>query len=214
MTLVSCGRKSSAAAREGSAKTALLLVDFINALDFEHGEALRPHAEAAARRTAELKRAVKAGNIPAIYANDNFGRWQSNFKDLVQACSAPQCRGHELARLLKPEDDDWSVLKPRHSAFYGTPLEFLLDELEIQRLVIVGLVTEMCVLFTAHDAYVRKFDLWVPQDCVASVDPAVHARTIAHLRDVLGADTRASTDANLHTVTGAESTSAAGCRAS
>ena len=78
---------------------------------------------------------------------------------------------------------------------------------EIERLVIVGLVTEMCVLFTAHDAYVRKFDLWVPEDCVASVDPAVHARTLQHLSGVLGIDTRSS-------VTAVGNTTADGCRAS
>lgn len=194
MSAQSCGRDGPSAPRGESAKTALLLVDFINTLDFDSGEKLRPAAEAAARRTAELKRKLKAQEIPAIYANDNFGRWQSNFPDLVGACSGEKCRGRELARLLKPEDDDLSVLKPRHSAFYGTPLEFLLDELGIGRLVIVGLVTEMCVLFTAHDAYVRKFDLWVPEDCVASVDAAVHARTLQHLSEVLGVETRPSTD--------------------
>ena len=193
MNATSCGRDRPAAPPRDGAKTALLLVDFINALDFERGEALRAPAEAAARRTAALKSRLTAQGIPAIYANDNFRRWRSNFPELVEAYSAPDCRGRELARLLKPEPDDLSVLKPRHSAFYGTPLEFLLEELEIERLVIVGLVTEMCVLFTAQDAYVRKFDLWVPEDCVASADPAVHARTLEHLSQVLGAETRAST---------------------
>ncbi len=174
--------------------TALLLVDFINPLDFEQGEALRPAAEAAAARTAALKRRLAGEHIPAIYANDNFGRWRSDFSDLVETCAGPGSRGRELARLLRPERDDLSILKPRHSAFFGTPLEFLLTELDTRRLIIAGLVTEMCVLFTAQDAYVRKFALWVPRDCVASVDPEVHARTLAHLEGVLGADTRATTE--------------------
>ncbi len=189
----SCGPRGRAAAPGGGAHTALLLVDFINALDFSHGEALRPAAEAAAARTAALKARLKAAGVPAIYANDNFGHWRSDFTHLVQQCAAPESRGRELARLLKPDGDDLSVLKPRHSAFYGTPLEFLLAELDVGRLVIAGLVTEMCVLFTAHDAYVRKFELWIPEDCVASAHPDSHARTLEHLRDVLGADTRPST---------------------
>lgn len=196
MTSRGC-RSQALPARGERGRTALLLVDFINTLDFEHGEALRPQAEAAAKRTAELKRRLKSQRVPSIYANDNFGRWQSNFPDLVASCGARSCRGHELARVLAPDPDDLSVLKPRHSAFYGTPLEFLLAELEVGRLVIVGLVTEMCVLFTAHDAYVRQFEMWIPEDCVASVDPAVHERTLMHCRDVLGVDARASTDVNV-----------------
>ena len=182
----------------GGAGTALLLVDFINELDFAHGEILRPAAERAAGRTAALKRQLKQAGVPAIYANDNFGRWRSNFFHLVEQCAAPGSRGRELARLLKPDPDDLSVLKPRHSAFFGSPLEFLLAELDVGRLVIVGLVTEMCVLFTAHDAYVRKFELWIPEDCVASAHPADHHRTLEHLRGVLGVDTRASTEVPAH----------------
>jgi len=181
--------------KAGGGASALLLVDFINALAFDHGEALRAPAEAAAQRTAALKRRVRAAGWPIIYANDNFGRWRSNFSHLVAECARPECRGATLARLLAPDGDDLSVLKPRHSAFFGSPLEFLLAELGTRRLVIVGLVTEMCVLFTAHDAYVRKYELWVPADCVASVDPADHRRTIEHLAKVLGADTRPSDSA-------------------
>lgn len=187
-----CAPKNGAATTGSGGRTALLLVDFINELDFPHGPQLRPAAEEAARRTAALKQKLKAQQVPAVYANDNFGHWRSDFAHLVQSCSRPESQGRELARLLAPEPDDLSVLKPRHSAFYASPLEFLLAELDATRLVITGLVTEMCVLFTAHDAYVRKYELWVPQDCVASADPADHRRTIEHLREVLGADTRAS----------------------
>jgi len=179
------------------AAAALLLIDVINGLEFPEGEQLLRHALPMARNILALKRRAKEAGIPAIYANDNFGRWQSNFPDLVESCSRPDSRGRELARVLEPDAEDLSVLKPRHSAFYGTPLEFLLVELGVRRLVIVGLVTEMCVLFTAHDAYVRKFDMWIPEDCVASVDPQVHARTLTHCRDVLGIDTRASTEASV-----------------
>ena len=136
---------------------------------------------------------MKRAGAPAIYANDNFGRWRSDFTHLVDACAAPDAAGRDIVRPLRPDPDDLSVLKPRHSAFYGTPLEFLLAELGIGRLVIVGVVTEMCVLFTAHDAYLRKFDLWIPADCVASTNEKNHTRTLEHLADVLGADTRPST---------------------
>lgn len=195
MTKVTCATRARPAPGRGTG-TALLLVDFINRLDFDRGEALRAPAEAAAAHTARLKSTL-GGGVPVIYANDNFGLWRSEFSDLVRRCADPESRGRELARLLRPERDDLSVLKPRHSAFYGTPLEFLLAELDIGRLIITGLVTEMCVLFTAQDAYVRQFELWVPRDCVASTDAGAHERTIAHLADVLGADTRPSTGVSL-----------------
>lgn len=178
--------------RSSYTKTALLLVDFINTLDFDGGKALAPMAVQAARRTAELKRRAVAAGIAVIYANDNFGDWRSEFSQVVRACeSSPGC---ELANLLRPGGDDWSVLKPRHSAFYGTPLEFLLDDLEVDRLILTGLQTDICVLFTAHDAYLRQYKLWVPADCVASEQAETSKAMLEHMASKLKADIWASED--------------------
>ena len=171
MNATSCGRDRPAAPPRDGAKTALLLVDFINALDFERGEALRAPAEAAARRTAALKSRLTAQGIPAIYANDNFRRWRSNFPELVEAYSAPDCRGRELARLLKPEPDDLSVLKPRHSAFYGTPLDHLLRLWGVDTLVICGTVANICVHYTAASAALRWYEVVIPRDTISALDP-------------------------------------------
>ena len=173
--------------RPPSSKTALLLVDFINALDFDGAEALAPMAVRAAERTAALKRRAVAAGVAVIYTNDNFGNWRSEFSHVVSACESSP-RGRDLVRSLKPGPDDWSVLKPRHSAFYGTPLEFLLDELEIERLILTGLQTDICVLFTAHDAYLRQYDLWVPADCVASEHESDSKATLAHMASKLKAE--------------------------
>ena len=174
-------------------KTALLLIDFINALDFDGAEALRPMAVKAAARTAELKRRAAAAGVPVIYANDNFGNWRSEFSHVVRACEESP-RGRELVHTLRPGPDDWSVLKPRHSAFYGTPLEFLLDDLEVERLILTGLQTDICVLFTAHDAYLRQYELWVPGDCVASEKAADSEAALQHMASILKADTWAAGD--------------------
>lgn len=173
---------------------ALLVVDFINLFDFAGSGALAKRAVPAARRTAELKKRATAAGIPCIYANDNFGEWKSEFSRLVRECEGRGGASAEIAKVLHPTHDDYSVLKPRHSAFYGTPLEFLLDELEVDSLVIAGLATDMCVSATAQDAYVRKYKLWVPADCVAA-DTAEHERqALDHMARTMKADIRPSTD--------------------
>jgi nicotinamidase-related amidase len=179
-------------ARPRSSRRALLLVDFINLFDFPHSEKLARRALKAARRTAKLKQRMAAAGSPVIYANDNFGHWRSEFSRLVEQCLACGGESAEIARILHPEPDDFVVLKPRHSAFYGTPLEFLLEELKVDSLVVTGISLDICVFATAQDAYVRQFDLWVPSDCVAA-DTQEHERhALDHLRRTMKADTRAS----------------------
>src|SRR5262249_39147716 len=115
---------------------ALLLVDVINPLDFPEADAFLEHALPAAEKIAALRRRAAAAGAPVIYANDNFGRWQSNFLAVVERCLQPDCQGRRLCELLKPGDDDYFVLKPRHSAFYSTTLELLLRALQTRILVI------------------------------------------------------------------------------
>src|SRR4051812_40578420 len=103
-----------------------------------------------AKNLVELKRRAKAAKIPAIYVNDNFGRWQSNFNNQVQHCLADGVRGQSLVELLRPEPDDYFVLKPKHSGFYSTSLDIYL---QVQTVIITGIAGNICVLFTANDAY-------------------------------------------------------------
>ncbi len=181
------------AGRRRRPDTALLVIDFINPLDFPLGKAMAPRALRAARRTAALKARLKAVRIPVIYANDNFGRWFSEFSAVARACRTSGLPGAELADILRPEDGDLSVLKPCHSAFFGTPLEFLLDELGARRLVLTGIAADNCVLFTAHDAYLRKYALHVPADCVVSERDEDRRWALDHMRRVVKADTSPST---------------------
>jgi nicotinamidase-related amidase len=173
-------------------RTALLLIDFMNPLDFVGAKALARPATAAARRTAGLKERLRASRVPAIYANDNFGRWESDFEAVVEHCRRRGGASAQLAELLAPAKGDRSILKPRHSAFFGTPLEFLLDELRIDRLVLTGLSADSCIMFTAHDAYLRKYELWIPGDCVASERESFRRAALAHMARTLKADVGAS----------------------
>ena len=166
----------------------LLLIDVINDLEFPEGEQLLAHALPMAQRVAELKRRLRRHGVPAIYVNDNFGRWRSDFRAQVEHCRHDGVRGEALVRLLKPEEEDYFVLKPKHSGFYSTTLEVLLRYLGARTTIITGLAGNNCVLFTASDAFLRDFRLFVPADCVASNTTEENERALAQLAAVLKAN--------------------------
>jgi nicotinamidase-related amidase len=170
------------------ADTALLLIDVINDLEFDGGERLLAQARPMATRLAVLKRRAKAAGLPAIYANDNFGRWRSDFPRLVQYCLENNVRGQELVALLKPEEDDYFILKPKHSAFFQTNLDILLKYLGVTTLILTGMAGDICVLFSANDAYMRDFRIVVPADCTASEDPQHNRHALLLMQRVLKAD--------------------------
>jgi nicotinamidase-related amidase len=178
--------------------TALLLIDVINDFEFPRGEELFSQALPIAPNIAALKRRARAAGIPALYINDNFGLWQSNFDQLVQHCLNDGVRGRPFVEQLKPDaSSDYFVLKPKHSAFYQTPLDLLLKHFGAQRLILTGVSTNSCVLFTAGDAYMRDLELIVPQDCVAACNAQEHAFAIQQIKCMLKADVSASTEIKL-----------------
>ena len=150
------------------AGTALLLIDVINDLDFEGSRVLVEQAEPMALRLAALKRRCTAAGIPSIYINDNFGRWRSDFRQTVAHCTRPSSPGRLVSRRLRPKRTDYFVLKPKHSGFYDTTLDTLLDDLGIRRVILTGIAGNICVLFTANDAYMRELEVWAPADCIVS----------------------------------------------
>jgi nicotinamidase-related amidase len=176
------------------AETALLLIDVINPIDFEGGEKLLAHALPMARSLAALKRRVKAAGVPAIYVNDNFGRWRSDFPKLVELCLAPHVRGRPVVEQLPPEDDDYFVLKPKHSAFFQTNLEILLKYLGAETLIMTGMAGDICVLFSANDAYMRDFRIIIPPDCTASKDADGNWQALTLMGRVLKAEITPSTE--------------------
>ena len=170
------------------ARTVLLLVDFINHFQFPGASRLAPRALRAARATACMKADLKHQGCTCIYANDNFGDWRMDFPALVAASLQRADASGQIAALLQPDDGDLSILKPRHSAFYGTPLEFLLEELRASTLIVAGIAVDMCVLATAQDAHMRKFKLRVPANCVAGFNRAQEVSALATMRRTMSAD--------------------------
>ena len=164
---------------------ALLIIDMINDLEFEGGERLEDAAIEATRRTAALKERCVKARIPVIYANDNFGRWRSDFRQVVDRVLHDGVRGQPLAELLAPEEDDYFVLKPKHSAFFETTLETLLRYLGVRRLILTGITGDICVKLTANDAYMRDYEMVIPADCTASIDPDENKHALAYCKRVL-----------------------------
>ena len=170
----------------------LLLVDVINPLDFDGAEKIAASAESAARAIARLKARLGQAGVTTIYANDNYGQWKSDFRDLLASCQRRTGASASLANLLAPRADDLVILKPRQSAFFATPLDLLLTQMHTRELVIAGIAVDICVQLTAMDANLRGYRLWIPSDCTAAESPALKAASLGYMRRVLKADTRAS----------------------
>jgi nicotinamidase-related amidase len=150
--------------------TALLIIDMINDLDFESGDRMRPAALDAARAIHALREEARAASVPVVYVNDNYGQWHSERSLIVEHCAREDALGREIVDLLRPDADDFFVIKPQFSGFYSTNLPALLPRLGASRLILTGVAADICVLFTAGDAHMREYELWVPSDCVASSD--------------------------------------------
>jgi nicotinamidase-related amidase len=171
---------------------ALVLIDVINDLEFEGGQELFRSAVPAAKNIARLKERAHQAGVPVIYVNDIFGRWRSDFKRIVTHCLQDDVRGRPIAELLQPDEDDYFVLKPKHSGFFSTTLELLLEHLGAHTLVLTGFAGNNCVLFTANDAYMRDYKLLIPADCTASIKPAENENALRQMQEVLKADIRPS----------------------
>lgn len=164
---------------------ALLIVDFINPLNFEGGQTLAPGAMKAARCTGALRAELAAASVPVIYANDNYGLWQSNFRAMVAYCLGLPGTVGEMTALIAPGPHDIAILKPRHSAFYGTPLDLLLQQMHVRELILTGLATDICVQITAMDAYLRAYPTWVPSDCCAAESEASQRQALTYMQTIL-----------------------------
>jgi len=176
------------------AGTALLLIDVINDLDFEGSEPLVEQAEPMALRLAALKRRAKAAGLPIVYVNDNFGQWRSDFRQTVAHCTSRSSPGRLVSQRLRPTKTDYFVLKPKHSGFYDTTLDTLLESLRITRVILTGIAGNICVLFTANDAHMRELKVFAPADCIASNTAADNEHALRQIALVMKGVVAPSTD--------------------
>jgi nicotinamidase-related amidase len=164
---------------------ALILIDVINDMEFESGEALLRNALPAASKLSDLRRRARNAGVPVIYVNDNFGKWRSDFRQQLGHVLEDGVRGEPIAKLLRPDEEDYFVLKAKHSGFYHTQLDLLIDYLQVRTIVVAGFTTDICVLFTTSDAYMRDLDIIVPPDCSASASIKHHENALEHMSRVL-----------------------------
>jgi nicotinamidase-related amidase len=174
-------------AERGSTRV-LLLIDVINHFEFHDGKQMLAQALPIARRLARLKKRARTAEMPIIYVNDNFG----HLPKLLDYCLRTQAIGRKFVEQIRPDKDDYFVLKPRHSAFYQTPLEILLNHLDASSLILCGLATNSCVVCTAHDAKMRNYGLFVPSDCSAALTAREHKLAIEHMKIMTDAVTSSS----------------------
>jgi nicotinamidase-related amidase len=174
-----------------SGGVALLIIDMINRFDFEGGQLLKRKAARAAEAILALRGDVEAAGYPVVYVNDNFGEWHSEKSRLVE--SAIQ-NDHTAIGKIAPTDADFFIIKPQFSGFYATNLPVLLPKLGVSRLILTGIATDICVLFTAADAHMRDYALWVPADCVAAPDDQRSRWALEIMRNSMEAEIAASTE--------------------
>jgi len=167
--------------------TVLLILDMVSRFDFPDGEATARAARRIAPHIARLKERIRAAHFQVIYVNDNPGRWRSDAPALLREAAAPDSRGAAVLEALRPAKEDYFILKPRHSAFFATPLATILEALDTRRVILTGVSSHQCVLFTANDAHVRQFELVVPSDCIGAPSATDTRLAISYFRRALGA---------------------------
>ena len=170
---------------------ALLLIDVLTTFQFPDGDAILDAALKMRDALVRLKARAREVGIPVLYVNDNFGDWRSEKEVLMGRCL--EAKGSQFVRPLLPDGEDYFVLKPMHSAFYMTPLQVLLQHLQVDALILTGLTSNSCITVTAHDANMRGFDIYIPSDCSCARDEKEHTQALKQLEAVAGANLRRST---------------------
>jgi len=171
---------------------ALLVIDMVSAWDFPDAAKLGSVARTIAAKIGALKQRCILASVPVVFVNDNRGRWRSEFHELVRVSILESETGAAIAECLQPDENDYSVLKPKHSAFYATPLDLLLRHLRAQRLIVTGVASDQCIVMSAAEAKMRDYDVVVPGDCVGALSAARNASALRHLREAHGIDTAPS----------------------
>jgi nicotinamidase-related amidase len=171
---------------------AVLVIDVLGDFRFDDGAPLLQRFRRCIAPLAALLRRARRAGVPVVYANDNFGRWRSSLDDVVAQVRRSSPEVWSVLEPIRPEPSDYVVLKPRHSAFYCTPLELLLEALDVDRLVLAGTSATSCIWFTGADAHVRGYQVVVPTDAIAGASARLEREVLELMRDSLGARTPAA----------------------
>lgn len=170
-------------------KTAVVFVDLINTFDFPGSERLLENTKEILPNIIKLKQFAKNNDLPVIYVNDHYGLWQADFDKIIDYCTNDNSR--EVIDKIKPTSDDYFLIKPQHSAFFQTPLQSLLKELDKDHLILAGVAGDICILFTAKDAYMHQMNLTIPSNCMASEEKENNDYALYLMQSVMKANINA-----------------------
>ena len=152
----------------GMPGTALVVVDMLSTYEHEDAETLtRSVREVLPNIEQLIARAREADDVEIVYVNDLYGHWNAGRAELLERVMGGDHR--DLVEPIAPSEDALFIVKARHSIFYETPLEYMLRQQGVEKLVLVGQVTEQCILYSALDAYIRHMEVVVPRDAVAHI---------------------------------------------
>lgn len=179
------------------AGAALLIIDMINPLDFEGAAPLADAAEGIVKPILNVRAAADAAGLPVVYVNDNHGEWHAEPSQIVDDLVSSERAGSAMAERLRPRRGDYFVTKPQLSGFYATTLAALLPRLGVNKLILVGIAADLCVLLTAADAHMREYALWVPADAIAGENEQRTNWAIGIMQTSFGAETRATRDLSI-----------------
>ena len=173
-------------------RDALLVVDVVSTFRHEDGERLL----ASARERLPALRAALAGcrdrGVAVVYSNDMDSRWDGDVPRLVRdALAGP---GGDVVLAVAPRKSEPFILKPRYSAFDHTPLELLLHELEVERLLLAGGTTEGCIVQTGIDARELGFKVTIVAPACTTIDPELEQTALHYAERVAGIRIAASVD--------------------
>mgnify|MGYP002656019816 CR=1 FL=1 len=147
------------------------------------GHVLAKKTEQMTGKILTLKQHAFKENWPIIYINDHYGLWKADIQAVMKTCENE--RSAPIIEKMAPSNEDYFLIKPKHSAFYGTALETLLNELGVRDMILTGVAGNICVLFTANDAYMREYNLIVPKDCIASNNDRDNDYALTMMENVL-----------------------------
>jgi nicotinamidase-related amidase len=177
-----------------SGRTALLIIDMLNSFEFDDYEKMLEAGRRIVKPINDLRARAHAADMPVIYINDNYGRWLDERSQLIAHLTHNNSRGHELACTVAPIEAEYFIVKPEASGFYATSLPALLPRLKVSSLVLTGIAADICVQFTAADAHMREYKLWVPRDAVAGSTPERVEWALEIMSNSMDADIRASSE--------------------
>jgi nicotinamidase-related amidase len=166
-------------------RIALLVVDAISDFEHEDGEVLLASFRRRLAGFADALVGARRRDVPVIYVNDRNGRWNGDRRTLVK--HALEGKGADVVSVVKPQTTDAFLFKSRYSAFDHTDLAILLEEIKIERVLLIGAATERCLVQTAIDARELRLQVTILAEACATVDEEMEGLALRYAEQVVGA---------------------------